>query len=440
MTRYSRLPVAVLLLIILTASTIFAKPEATVKYQTILEGNPRQDKEALAIPYAFSSVSMGLTMGIGGFAKGYHQEQLLFGGTVFGSFDKARGIIGGMWDYRLPRTERLYFTLFGSYAYYPKQRAYTEEPGDSLDSDSPPAGTNGSDKDNYIEDAGYDNWLELKLEYVLPLGSMKNRGEAEYYLKNGLLQSGATGGGKWNPFASGVSILMLGHTRRYQSYHTDTSYYSGDIFPFRLGYLYNNTDFPANPSCGSSQYIAYTRDFSSAVLGSWSFIEFEASKYFDLGPSDHARQQVLALNFWTGTSPSWEEVTDADGNTYAANKPPFFEGARLGGFYRMRGYPNNRFNDRSVIYTAGEYRYTFEWNPVANVSWLRWMQIDWFQLAGFVEGGRVAGKYHLSELFSEWKVDGGIGIRSMMAGAVVRLDVAVSEEGATAWAMFAHPF
>jgi outer membrane protein assembly factor BamA len=142
-------------------------------------------------------------------------------------------------------------------------------------------------------------------------------------------------------------------------------------FLFQLGYLYNNTDFPSNPSKGSSQYVAYTHDFSDSATGSWSFLEFEASKYFDMGTSKLSRQEVIALNFWTGSSPSDEVETGIDGNSIVQNKPPFFEGATLGGFYRMRGFQNNRFNDRSVIYTAGEYRYALKWNPVEGVSWLR---------------------------------------------------------------------
>jgi hypothetical protein len=106
----------------------------------------------------------------------------------------------------------------------------------------------------------------------------------------------------------------------------------------------------------------------------------------------------------------------------------------------MRGFQNNRFNDRSDIYTAVEYRYTLKWNPVEGVSWLRWLKLDWFQLLGFAKGGRVAGEYSFSELFSDWKVDGGIGIRAMMTGTVVRFDIAASEEGTAAWVMFAQPF
>ena len=46
----------------------------------------------------------------------------------------------------------------------------------------------------------------------------------------------------------------------------------------------------------------------------------------------------------------------------------------------------------------------------------------------------------LDELFSDWKADAGLGLRAMCAGAVVRLDVAVSDEGTNAWVMFGHPF
>jgi len=421
-------------------SDSLAKPDASVKSSVIRSENPNPGREELILPYAFPSESMGTTLGVGGMIKGYHQEQLIIGGTVFGSFDDAIGFVAGMWDYRLPMVKRFYFTALGSMAHYPRQRAYTEVPRRPAGSLPAQAGTNNSDKDNYAQDEGDDNWYDLSLEYVLPIGSMKSKSIAEYHLENGILQSGATGGNSWNPLKSGVSVLLLGQSGRYQSYQTDTITYDGETFPFQFAYLYDNTDFPINPSKGSSQYLSYSQDFSDSGAGDWSFIEFEASKYFGFGPSERSRQRVLALNFWTGSSPSWNETTNADGITVVENNPPFFEGATLGGFYRMRGYPNHRFNDRSVLYTAAEYRYTMKWNPIADVSWLRWLNLDWFQLVGFAEGGRVAGDYELSELFSDWKFSGGIGVRALMAGAVVRLDMAASEEGATAWVMFGQPF
>ncbi len=435
------IPIFTIICCLLVTPGLQARPDASAKFSVIRKENPNTAKETLILPYAFPSDTMGTTFGVGGLAKGYLQDQLLFGGTVFGSVDDAVGILGGMWDYRLPWTERFFFTAFGALSHYPRQRAYTEVPRRADGSRPPPAGSNNSDEDNYIEDEGDDNWIDLKLEYVLPIGSMKQSGMAEYHLQNGLLKSGATGGQSWNPLESGISVLLLGQKSRYQNYQTDTVTYSGDMFPFQIGYYYNNTDFVTNPSIGSSQYIAYQKDFTDeSTGGSWDFLEFEASKYFNFNTSRFSRQEVLALNFWTGNSFSYDVVTAPNGESVVQHKPPFLTGANLGGFYRMRGFPNNRFNDRSVIYTAAEYRYTLKWNPFANINWLRWLKTDWFQLVPFVEGGRVADEYDFSELFSDWKFDAGIGIRAMMAGSVVRFDMAASEEGGAFWVMFAQPF
>ena len=442
MNRYAALVIAVSTLVCTLAltSSLHARPDASTKFSVIRSENPNKAQETLILPYAFPSDTMGTTFGVGGIAKGFYQDQLLFGGTVFGSADDAYGIIGGMWDYKIPGTQRLFFTAYGAYSHFPRQRAYTEVPRRASNSEPPPAGTNNSDEDNFIEDEGDDNWLELKLEYVLPIGSMKDQGMGEYHLSGGLLKSGATGGDSWNPLTSGVSVLLLGQSSRYQSYETETITYDGDTFPFKLGFLYNNTDFPTNPSVGSSQYIGYKQDFSDSATGSWSFIELEASKYFNLNTSRFSKQEVLALNFWTGHSPSYEVVEAPNGEAVVENKPPFFDGATLGGFYRMRAFPSNRFNDRSVIYTTAEYRYTLKWNPIADVNWLRWLKLDWFQLVPFIEGGRVADDYDLSELFSDWKFSGGLGLRALTAGTVVRFDMAFSDEGGAAWVMFAHPF
>jgi len=420
-------------------TTCLAKPDASVKSKVIRLGTQNPGKEQLILPYAFPSESMGTTGGVGGMTKGYGQDQLILGATVYGSVDDAWGVILGAWDYRLPMTERFYFTGIGSISHFPRQRAYTEVPRRPDGSIPPEAGTNNSNEDNYIEDEGDSNWYELRFEYVLPIGSMESSSIAEYNLKDGILQSGATGGDVWNPLTSGVSIFLVGQSGTYQNYETDTVTLSGDTFPFEFAYYYNNTDFPINPSKGSSQYLSYSQDFSSGQAGGWNFLEFEASKYFDLGTSHRARQRVVALNFWTGSSPSWSvETNPIDGREVVVDNPPFLEGATLGGFYRMRAYPLYRYNDRSVIYTTAEYRYTLKWNPVEGVDWLRWLRLDWFQLVPFVEGGRVAGDY--GDLFSDWKFDVGLGIRALMAGAVVRFDMAFGEEGGAGWVMFGQPF
>jgi len=414
-----------------------AKPKSAVKFTALRKENPRITKEVLVLPYAFSSNSLGTTFGVGGGIKGYGQDQLLVGGTVFTSSDEASGFVGGMWDYQVPGTRRLYFSLIGSMGYYPRQRAYSEPyfiPGKSR------FGDNDSDKNEYYEASGQDNWFDLKLEYVLPMGDARNRERSVYHLSNGMVTD-ARKLGPWNPLERGVTVLMLLQYNHYQSFETTQGVFDRTIHPIEFAILYDHTDFPSNPSCGSSQYLAVTSDFVWLETKSpWTFIEFEASKYFSLGKTDRARQRVVAFNFWTGDSPSWKERTDENGNIVVLDKPPYYEGANLGGMYRMRAYPRHRFNGRSVIYVTTEYRYTPEWNPLGNMKWLKFLKIDWWQFVGFIEGGRVANSYNLSDLSKNWKIDGGLAVRSMMAGAVIRLDIGFCDEGSNFWVMFGHPF
>jgi hypothetical protein len=57
-----------------------------------------------------------------------------------------------------------------------------------------------------------------------------------------------------------------------------------------------------------------------------------------------------------------------------------------------------------------------------------------------VEGGRVAREYTLSALTSDWQADVGVGFRAMVAGSIVRFDVAGSNEGLGFWFMVGQPF
>ena len=421
---------------LLLAPTLQARPNTSIKNTLTREENLQGDsKNSLIMPYAFSSESMGVTLGVGGGTKGYGQEQLLLGATAFGSFDKVAALFLGMWDYRPSFANRFFLSAQGMVGHYPKNRAYTGR----FQQDNIRAGSNASDMDDFVEDSGYDNWTDFKIEFVLPWGSSRNDSMQHYTLKDGLLQSAPVGGDSWNPMQHGVTTLLLRQYNRYRSFEFENGTRDATIHPFQLALSYNNTDFPGNPSKGSEQYIGVTHDFGWLESPSeWTFVEFEASKYFSLGSSDWARQRIIALNLWTGNTPTWEEQTHADGSITVTDRVPFYEGATLGGFYRMRAYPIDRFNDKSVIYTAAEYRYTLDWNPIGNISWLRFLKSDWLQLVAFAEGGRVANDY--GALLEDWKVDGGFGVRSMFSGAVVRFDVGFSDETTSAWVMFGHPF
>ena len=427
-------------IILLAVNDLQARPSTQVKSAVDRAENPGTVAEALILPYAFSAESTEFVIGVGGMRKGFHQEQMLVGGAAFAGEDSYGGF-AGIWDYRIPFLRRLFVSGMGMRGYYPNHRAYSAPREAYVPPGSVRPGAHDSDEDLFIESAGDSNWLDFKLDYVLPLGAARDRGMMDYRLSRGLLVSEPTGGERWNPLHSGVTIAVLRQYNRYQSYELKEQELDGEIHAFELGLLYDNTDFPINPSRGSSQYVAWHRDPGwGDSFDDWSFVEAEASKYFDLGSDRFSRQRVLALNAWTAYSPTWDLAYNDAGGSRVENGPPFIEGANLGGFDRMRGFRDSRFHDKAAIYATAEFRYTLDYNPIQNVNWLRFLRLDWFQLVGFVEGGRVADEYRASTLFDDWKSDVGIGLRALTAGIVVRFDLAVSEEGTNAWVMVGHPF
>jgi hypothetical protein len=417
-----------------------ARPTTQVKTSVQRAENVGVMGESLILPYAFSAESTELVFGLGGMRKGFYQEQMLVGGTAFGGANSYGGF-AGVWDYRFPFSRRAFISVMGMLGYYPNHRAYTAPRAIFIPEGVERPGSNDSDQDHFIEAEGQSNWWEIKLDYVLPIGATAGLGRVHYELARGLLTSAPSGGERWNPLESGVTIATLRQYNRYQTYETGQQFFDGTVHPFELGLLYDNTDFTINPARGSSQYVAVHHD--PAWLDSeekWTFVEAEASKYFSLGHGQWSSQRILALNGWTAYSPSWKLEQDGAGGSRVENGPPFMEGASLGGFYRLRGYRDGRFHDKAAIYATAEYRYTLRHNPVRDVEWLRFMKLDWLQLVGFVEGGRVAPHYAADTLFEDWQSDFGASLRALTAGIVVRLDVAHSDEGTNVWVMVGHPF
>ncbi len=413
---------------------------ANVKTVVNRSESPKFGAEELLLPYIFSTDSMGVNIGVGTMISGYGQEQMTIGGTVYGG-DVSYGIGAGVWNYKLPKTERFFLSVQGFLGYYPEQKAYAGGGLDYIPANTALPGSNDSSNEDFLQADGSSNWWDIKLEYTLPIGATRDSGEVTYELTRGLLTSAPTGGEIWNPLESGATVAILRQFNRYESYEFEDSLLDGTIHAVELGLLYDNTDFSVNPSMGSSQYLSISHDagwFDSE--NEWTFIQFEASKYFSFGSSDYASQRILALNFWTGYSPTWELEYNNLGARKVVNGAPYSEGATLGGFYRMRGYDNKRFHDKASIYGTAEYRYTFKNNPIENINWLKFLRLDWFQLVGFVEAGRVGESYTADELLTDLKFDYGLSLRALTAGIVVRLDVAQSEEGTNAWVMVDHPF
>jgi Omp85 superfamily domain len=417
-----------------------AKPSIQAKMSVSRAENLNPRGQNLVLPYAFNSESTELVFGIGGMRKGFYQEQMTVAGLGFVG-EKSHAVFGGVWDYRTPFSRRFFISASGMYGYYPSHRAYTVPRNEFTPPGVDRPGSNESSEDKFLESSGYSNWLDFKFEYALPIGASADRGILQVELDRGLLVSEPSGGETWNPLHSGTTVLGLRQYNRYQSYELDKKKLDGEVHAFELGLLYDNTDFPTNPSRGSSQYIAIHHDPAwGDTQDPWSFLELEASKYFSLGASKSARQRILAFNAWTAYSPSWDLQTNAQGGSRVVDAPPFLEGATLGGYYRMRGYRDSRFHDKAALYATAEYRHTLEYNPIKNVSWLKFLNLDWFQLVGFVEAGRVAPHYDFSTLFSDVKTDFGLGLRALTGGVVVRADVSHSDEGTNFWVMIGHPF
>jgi len=122
------------------------------------------------------------------------------------------------------------------------------------------------------------------------------------------------------------------------------------------------------------------------------------------------------------------------------HRPPPGFGAYLGGFDRLRAYPEARFNDKSAVYYSAELRVIPRINGLNELPLLKHFKIEWWQLVAFVEAGRVAPSYN-SDLFTrELKTDVGLSFRVMAFRLPLRIDWAISEEGSSIWAMFSQPF
>jgi hypothetical protein len=70
---------------------------------------------------------------------------------------------------------------------------------------------------------------------------------------------------------------------------------------------------------------------------------------------------------------------------------------------------------------------TLDYNPIADISWLKFLKLDWFQAVLYAEGGRVAPTFTSDDLLSNGKTDVGVSLRVLTAGIIIKLDVTASK-------------
>lgn len=398
---------------------------------------PYTEPFSAIVPYAFSSESAGFVLGVAGAFSSFPQEQSSLFITALTSTNKAKAVYAFFNDYQLPFNERLFSNVSLGIGDFPEKRNYFDSPNTP---NTPPAGSNDSSANDYFQAAGTADWVEFDLKYLLSTGDGAKNPINIYTLHNGLLVAGATGGGNWNPFQSGRSYVETRFFYQERVYHIDNRSERLSTSGGRLSLRYENTDFPVNPYRGSKIVASISRDPGwGNSSDSWTFAEFEAAKYFPLSSGKNSEQRVFAITLWTGNSLSWEEKQTA-GGTVVSHRPPPYYGATLGGIYRMRAYPIERFNDRAAIYYGLEYRVIPKSDLLRNIPLLKIMGFQWWEIVAFAEAGRVAPNWDLSVLHTRMKSDAGMGIRVMAGSNIGRFDIAVSSEQTTFWLMYGHPF
>jgi hypothetical protein len=180
-----------------------------------------------------------------------------------------------------------------------------------------------------------------------------------------------------------------------------------------------------------------SRDFGLFdSTNSWTNLEGELDGYIPFRLGSWLRQGVIALDYWTSYSPTWDQQSDGT----IDNRPPAYTGPTLGGLWRMRGYPSQRFNDKAAVYYSAELRMIPRWNPFLHWDWIqKYVGIQWLQFVPFVEIGRVAPVWSFHRLHTDMKWDAGVGIRAWAKGIVARIDTAYSDEGFGVQMMVSQP-
>ena len=390
------------------------------------------EAQTVLLPYGFYNENLKLGVGAAFVTNGWLQEQMALIATGFVTTNGSRSTFLFGRDTAVPGLDRLFLDSRLSFGYFDEFESYIDG---NADFPNERAGSNDSHEDNFVRTQGDDNYVQLTFKYLLPIGQGRDTIINTYVVDQGLLHDGATRSGRWNPLQSGRSYLEIEPFFRKQNLDGDEGDAELETNGIRFALRYDNTDFSTNPSQGSSQEIAVTRDWGK--LGSsapWTVIEAEHSQYFALPRWRGLRQAVLALNVWTANALTW------DSGTTTPHRPPLFAGASLGGLFRLRGYPEARFHDQAAIYYSAELRLIPTWNPIGRGSRLDWLGIAWLQLVPFVEAGRVARAWNLRELHSDMKWNVGVGFRALVKGLVVRVDIAASEEEVGVQMIVGHPF
>ncbi len=322
------------------------------------------------IPYGFYNANTGFAAAAVFLGKGLIQPQVITVGNAFIGDTGSYNIFLSNLDMQVPLSRRLFVDQV---AYYSELNRVDSYQGRNPAFPDERVGSNGSDADNYVEATGDDLFAFFNFKYLLPIGQGKELPPHEFNLSHGMLDpDSAVRTGGWNPLESGRTILELRPFYRDQDFEDADSGapLENKTAGVRVTLEYDNTDWYNNPSSGTNQQITWARDWGVMDdFPSWTAIQARHSQYWNLGETGRAQQRVLAFNLWASHSPTWNDRETINGEE-VFSRPPLFEGSTLGGLFPQRGYPTNRFWDRSAINYTLEYRYMPRWNPFPDIPYI----------------------------------------------------------------------
>ncbi|WP_199435959.1 BamA/TamA family outer membrane protein [Vibrio owensii] len=375
-----------------------------------------KEKDSAFVPFYFSTETMGSTIGLAGVAKGVGQPQAaLFGMGLYSEKDSYVGFLSAF-NYAL--SPNLLFSTQMYQARFNDNPYYLGDQGSNNSSTEDKTVTNG-DEENY----------KLEFKYLLPWGNVREHGLLGAFQPVRDVSFAS-------PVDSGVSSIIF--TPFYSSRELDIyNDKKEEATGFSLTFDWDNRDSVRNTTRGSHTSFDLTtgaENLQSEDL--WLKWEFQNSQYYSLGPlGDWFDQQVLAFDFYTADTPTWNKC---DGLMCA--RPPEQEQVRLGGLYRLRGYTAGRYHGRSAIHYSAEYRVLPDWQPLDDIPLINYYDLPWWQWVAFVEVGRVADDYDLKTLHEDMKWNVGGAVRFQVEGIVVRAEMAKGADEGTFRVMINQPF
>lgn len=378
------------------------------------------------LPFGFYSNSLGWVLGTFSSVKGYPQKN---------SFIKTGALIASNGSrYLYLQADEVQNPLFRRQFIRPD--FFIGKLGDVKEYIGMPVngvipGSNNSSEKQYLLLHGTDYWFELNFKHLLPFAKGSNENlEYQVDIKDKNLIDE-------NIFDIGKVYFETKLIYRNMDLSNDFVKTKIVASAIDISLSNDNTNYIYFPTYGAYQKLSYIKQVKAfgcdVPADIWKIDLRFFYPFFDKFLSNYPT--ILAIDFMTMDTPSWNEKYNGK-----FKRGKLFIGPTLGGTKYLRGYKDLRYHDRSMIYYSIELRKSLEWNPLNNYEITRKIGIDLIQLALFCDLGRVAPNWQLQELHKKMKYTYGFGIRALMNGMVLRMDVGKSQHNLMVQMFVENPF